>query len=167
MAEIPHHPQYWDTSVMQQALSPLEKNLRERFVLEYLKDYDAIAACIRLGFMKRVALTYGFQLLDEPFVRQLIDQHERQQADPKVVERNIRAAAWREANSRGEGTSQSARVSALSLLADLHGLKAPTKIKAEMNHQGGVFVVPAIASLDDWEKAAVDAQERLMANVRH
>lgn len=166
MAEIPF-PQYWDPSVMQQALSPLEKDLRERFVVEYVKDYDPVAACVRIGFMKGVAVRYGHQFLDEPFVQQLLDKHERQQTDPKVVERNIRALAWKEANSRGEGTSQSARIAALSLLADLHGLKAPTKIKAELSQTTGVFVVPAIASLEDWEKAAANAQERLMANVRH
>ncbi|HEY3473407.1 MAG TPA: hypothetical protein VGK56_02295, partial [Anaerolineales bacterium] len=53
------YQRYWDPAVMELQLSPVEKDLRDRFVSEYLFDYDAYAAAVRIGFLKTVALTYA------------------------------------------------------------------------------------------------------------
>ena len=45
-------------------------------------------------------------------------------------------------------------------LIKMKGWEAPTKV--DVNHTGGVMVVPMAANMADWEKAAVDSQAKLM-----
>lgn len=40
-------------------------------------------------------------------------------------------------------------------------MDAPTKIKSEVALRGGVMMVPGIANLEDWEKAAQASQTQL------
>jgi len=47
-------------------------------------------------------------------------------------------------------------------LIKMKGWDAP--IKLDVNHHGGVMVVPMAASMSDWEKAAQESQEKLMAD---
>lgn len=165
-------PQYWDPSVMQSELSPAEKELRNKFVDQYLIDMDPVAAAMRIGFMRRVAITYGNQFLDEPYVIQRITDRQRSAAEnPKEARKarqaDIEAGLWREAHYRGPDSSHSARVSALAKLCNINDMDGTTKVKADMTHRGGVMLVPAIASIEEWEKAATSSQERLISEARH
>lgn len=165
-------PQYWDASVMQSELSPAEKDLRDRFVDQYLIDMDAIAAAMRIGFMRRVAFTYSQQLMDEPYVLQRITDKQRTAVEnPKEAQKSrkadIEASLWREAHYRGPDASHSARVSALAKLCNINDMDGTTKVKSDVTHRGGVMLVPAIASIDDWEKAATASQEKLISEARH
>jgi hypothetical protein len=114
----------WNELVMQPSLSPREKALRDQFVEQYLIDYDAWAAAIRIGFLKSVAAQYAQELMECPYVRQQII--ERQFADAqnpdaalKNEQKQIKASLMREAHYRGPGSSHGARVQALGKLAAL------------------------------------------------
>lgn len=162
---------FWDELVMQPVLSQAEKALRDKFVDEYLLDFDSYAAALRVGFLKSVANEYASQFMEDVYVRQRIMQRQTQtEASPKEATKMRRRltemALLREANYRGEGASHSARVSALAKLASIYDMDAPLKTKSEITHRGGVMMIPAIANLDDWEKAAQASQQQLVDEAR-
>lgn len=72
----------------------------------------------------------------------------------------------REAHYRGPGSSHAARVAALGKLASIRDMDAPTKIKADLSMRGGVMMIPAIANLEDWEKAAQASQSSLQEDAK-
>lgn len=120
---------FWNDLILQPALSPHEKQLRDRFVNEYLVDYDAWAACVRVGFIKSVAMTYASELMEDPYVRREISRLEKERvvtaADEKgkaTMHSQLESWYLREANYRGPGASHAARISALNSLAKIHKL---------------------------------------------
>lgn len=54
------------------------------------------------------------------------------------------------------------KMEAAKTLIRMKGLDAP--IRVEHNHRVGVMVVPMAASVEDWERLAAGAQQRLMAD---
>lgn len=115
-------PSFYDQLVMQPVLTAREKALRDAFVSEYLKDFDAWAAAIRIGFLKSVAGQYAQELMEDPYVRQEIT---RRQLTPnsgnpddalRAEQAQIKASLLREAHYKGPGSSHAARVQALSKL---------------------------------------------------
>lgn len=154
---------FWAEEAMAQELSPKEKELRDKFVSEYMIDFDQTAAAIRIGFSASFAQTYAEKFMTEPYVRKQIalmqtalTEDDKLEAD--LDRRRIRAGLMREAHYRGPGSSHAARVSALAKLASIRDMDAPTKIKSELTMRGGVMMVPGIANLDEWEKAAQASQ---------
>lgn len=157
---------FWATEAMAQDLSGKEKELRDKFVDEYLLDFDQTAAAIRIGFSASFAQTYAEKFMTEPYVRKRIAEMQTALAEDDKLEadldrRRIRAALMREAHYRGPGSSHAARVSALAKLASIRDMDAPTKIKSEVALRGGVMMVPGIANLEEWEKAAQASQTDL------
>lgn len=163
---------FWASGNLAQELSERERELRDLFVDQYLYDYDIRLAAIRMGFVDTVATEYGLKLFNDSYVQKRLAEQQRLIAeDPKAedeaTKRRIRAALIREANYRGIGGSHSARVSALAQLKSIYGMDAPTRIQAEMKHQGGVMAVPAIADLDAWQKAAEASQQALVSDTEN
>lgn len=153
------------------ALSPREKELRDRFVEQYFVDNDALAASIRIGYPKHIAHVYAQQFMGEPYVRRKIAEREVAKApDPKTEEaetkRLIRSRLLAEANYNGPGSSHSARVAALTKLMSLYGMDAPTKTQTEVTNRGGVMRIPTPTSMDTWENVAVKDQEDLVRRAR-
>lgn len=158
---------FWAEQSMQAPLSENEKRLRERFVEQYMQDFNVRGAAMRMGFVETVALDFGMKLLNDPYSQQLISlAQSAEPVDEKTEEsetkRKIRALLLKEANYHGPGSSHSARVSALAKLSAFYGMDAPVKSKIDITHQGGVMAVPGIASVDDWEKQAEATQEQLV-----
>lgn len=159
---------FWEEGAMAQELSDSEKKLRNQFVDEYLLDFSQTAAAIRIGFSASFAQTYAEKFMAEPYVRKRIMELQNAMAGDEKAEadldrRRIRAALMREAHYKGPGSSHAARVSALSKLAAIRDMDAPTKLKIDSNMRGGVMMVPAIANIEDWEKAAQASQGALQA----
>jgi hypothetical protein len=160
---------YWDPLVMQQELTPVEKQLRDNFVTEYLKDYDAWKAAVRIGYLRTVAHEYASFLMQEPYVQREIArrqaEHAPNQKENEKHERHM-VKQWliEQARYQGPGSSHSARVSALAKLCNILDMDGTTKVKADVMHKGGVMMVPAIASLEDWEKQAAKSQDELIAS---
>lgn len=157
---------------MQQEPSPGEKKLKDNFVTEYLVDFDAWAAAIRVGYARSIAATYAQVMLEDTYVRREIQR--RQQAEAtnpreaaKAKKRMIEASLMREAHYKGPGATHNARVTALTTLAKINDMDAPIKTKTEMTHKGGVMIAPAIASISEWEKEAVTSQQNLVKEARH
>lgn len=145
-------------------LSPREKALCDFFVEEYLKDYDPVCAAMRCGFMKEFAKTYGPELLSKSYVQQRLQAREEELASSKKdtakIKAQIVAGLLREAHGASISSSASSRVAALSRLATIYELdKGAEEQKA---NRSGVMVVPDFATLEEWEAAAKQSQEKLV-----
>lgn len=115
-------------SELADTLTKQEKALRQRFVAEYLADYDAFAAAIRLGYQEAFAQQYAKQFLTEPYTLKLIKEKEAEfgiLTEEDQHRKKIVAGLYREAHSRFN--SGSARVAALTQLAKIIGIEAPVK----------------------------------------
>lgn len=148
-----------------------EKAIRDKFVEEYVKDFDAFHAAIRTGFLRDFASDYSSKFLGEPYVQRLIAEARRATVAPEDEDidsdkQEIINALRREANYHGPGSSHAARVSALSKLTAILGMDAPTRSINENIHRGGVMVVPAATNLEEWEKAAMKSQQDLVNDAR-
>lgn len=120
-------------SEMADTLTKQEKALRQRFVAEYLEDYDAIGAAIRLGYQEAFAQQYAKQFLTEPYTLKLIKEKEAEfgiLTEDDQHRKKIVAGLYREAHSRFN--SGSARVAALTQLAKIIGIEAPVKTQQEV-----------------------------------
>ena len=111
--------------------------------------------------------------MEEPYVLQQIKLAETsggQDQTNEMMKKRIIIGLVREANYRGPGCSQSARVAALAKLASIHGMDAVNRTQTQFLGadgqpvDGGVFVVPGIMTTEDWEKAAEAQQAALVAN---
>ena len=125
-------------SELADTLTKQEKALRQRFVAEYLADYDAFAAAIRLGYQEAFAQQYAKQFLTEPYTLKLIKEKEAKfgiLTEEDQHRKKIVSGLYREAHSRFN--SGSARVAALTQLAKIIGIEAPvkTELKVEAEQQ--------------------------------
>lgn len=152
-------------------LTQCERDLRDKFVTEYLIDYDSYKAAIRIGYSPVFAREYHQQFMGESYVLRKIKAVESkppEEYDELAERRKIVAGLWREANYMGAGGSQAARVAALAKLSAFYGMDAPTRSQAELTGKDGqplgqgVLVVPGLISAEDWAVQAAKQQEDLV-----
>ncbi len=115
-------------------LTKAEKRLRDRFVEEYLKDYDGVCAALRLGYAEAFAPQYAEKFLSESYTQRTLSRREDELGLKETDQhrRRVIASLYREANNRGHGSSHGARVAALSKLSAIFGLDAPVKTQQEL-----------------------------------
>lgn len=162
---------FWNTSYAEQTASDLtnqEKALRNLFVDEYLIDYNPKKASIRCGFVEPHAAHYAQQFMEEPYVLKRIAEmqstpvpEEQEENRLQIMRRRIEEGFIQQANYNGPGASHGARVAALAKLANFYGMEQASKVEQEVTHRGGVMAIPGIASMDDWEKQALESQAKL------
>ncbi len=122
-------------SELADTLTKQERELRKRFVDEYLTDYDAVGAAIRLGYQEAFAQQYAKKFLTEPYTLRLVKEREAEfgvKTEEDLHRKKIVAGLYREAYARHN--SGSARVAALSQLAKITGIEAP--VKTELKVEG-------------------------------
>lgn len=150
-------------------LTAKEIEIRETFAREYMYDQDVYAAAMRCGFGPTFAMDYGRRFLNDPTVQRMLRAME-EAPDPEneddlqlMRRKKVERALIRDMNQMDFNSgSQSARVSAAGKLMELWGLKAANKVDHNVKHSGNVMVVPGIATMDDWEKGAIDSQAKLV-----
>ena len=138
-------------SEMADTLTKQEKALRQRFVAEYLADYDSVGAAIRLGYQEAFAQQYAKQFLAEPYTLKLIKEKEAEfgiLTEEDQHRKKIVAGLYREAHSRFN--SGSARVAALAQLAKIVGIEAPVKTEVKVTD-----TAPDMSHLTLEEKLAI------------
>lgn len=157
-------------AAMEPELDPQQKALRDRFCDEYMLDSSPLNAARRVGFSNAFAKEYAEKFMTEPYVRQRIAYLERRPVDdPEAQEeldkRVVRARLMREAHD--PFSNGASRVSALKQLCSILGMDAPTRIQQQVEHRGGVMVVPPISSsLDEWERTAIAQQAALVESAQ-
>lgn len=162
---------FWNNGASNEVMTELtaqEKELRDMFVVEFLKDHDYRNAAIRIGFLPKYADQYAAEFAVDPYVKRRIEYemtrpltNEEAAEHKRAMIRRTEALLLKQAGYAGPGASHGARVSALSKLASIYGMDAPTKVEQTIQHKGGVMMVPGVASVEDWEAAAVASQEKL------
>jgi hypothetical protein len=158
-------------SVQAVSLTKSEMELRDKFVVEYLKDYDHYAAAIRIGYAPAFAKEFSNRFMNETYVLNKIKQQEAvpdDLADEVTQKRKIATGLWKEANYFGSGSSQSARVAALAKLSAFYGMDAPTRSQQELTGRNGealgagVLVVPGLMTAEAWAEQAERQQSELV-----
>ena len=146
-----------------------ERILRTTFVQEYLFDFDPIGAATRCGYSdERVGLVpsdaelAARKLMSEPVVRRLIKEYALTQAQ-ELNQAQVRFLVMREAANHGVTGSPAARQASQKLLVEL---TKKTGGEEDSAIKGGIMVVPArFANDGDWERRALDSQQRLKESV--
>jgi len=103
--------------------SPFEKDLFDRFVTEYLVDFDAYAASLRLGFNSTFANERSKLFLMEPYIQRQIAKRSREAPeDPaKTISEDIELVKTTLRRSMQQGSNLT-QVQAASRMAEIHGL---------------------------------------------
>lgn len=117
---------YLDPSLFEPELNDQEKALRELFVQEYLKDFNTVQACLRVGFQAAFATEYAKRFIQEPYVQRRIaelrvaapsNEELQAQQDKALV-----LSVLREEAQNGQSTS---RVAAARQLAAIYKMDQP------------------------------------------
>ena len=86
-------------------------------------------------------------------------------SDPDSVKHFILKKLWREANYKGQGAQQAARISALKTIGEIVGIEAAKKIDMTSGSQGGIMMIPMMdAAL--WEESSEKMQRELKEKAR-
>jgi hypothetical protein len=149
--------------------------MADRFVLQYLRDFNATQAYIRTRCENEpeyeparieTAIQQGYEMTRWPYVAQRIQEALEQAEEKNIVTRSeILHGLKREAVYHGPGASHSARVGGWGKLASIMGMDQK-QVERGLAMRGGIMVVPAVEELDDWEKRAQAAQAALKEEVR-
>lgn len=110
-----------DPRQLEPALTEKEVILRDAFVAEYLKDFDAYQACLRLGFQATYAVQWAQTLFNDGYVQRKITYMTRTPENSPEQEAHDRAmveVTLRKVMQRG---SDSARVAAVREFRALKG----------------------------------------------
>lgn len=146
-------------------LTPKMRERRDKFIVEYLFDWNGPNAYIRAGGPATTATKMAAQYLKEPYVLQKIKETVDALEEAQLINRQrILAGLVREAHYHGIGASHGARVSAWAKLASIKGMDAPLKIEGKFAH--GVMMVPMAKNRDEWERIAEEAQKQLKEEVK-
>ena len=164
--------------------SQSDKELRDKFIAEYLRDYNSYAACVRLGYVDEIALEQAQIMMEEPYVKRGIADAEAARAvhlstrdkddlsnlpdgfkphDEETDKQRIVSGLFREAFFKGPGSAHSSRVAALTALAKIYKLDKEEKTNSEVSNR--VMVVPAVGTVEQWEQAASAQQTELKKRV--
>lgn len=163
------HPGISSDDYVLQYKIPLEEVFRMRtFISEYLKDWNAKNAAIRMGYPEKEADTPARLLLNHTFVQLRIQEFLAEaEADAICSTGQIMAALWKEGNApdkvlNGCVMSNSAsRTSALKECARVRGMGAAKAPGAGGMAANGIFIVPVAATPDEWESMARKTQGEL------
>lgn len=165
-------------------IPPSQKQEYDTFIKEYFKDYDSYRAVLRMNYDGEEALEKAKQLWENPYVQQAIAEiqdnrsalfKQNEERDPNKLpddfvpndeeldKQRIVSALFREGFYKGPGSTQSARVSALTKLASIYKLDMDKPPEADGR---SVMIVPGEMSLEDWEAQAKKQQTQLKEEVK-
>ena len=116
---------------------------QQRFVDEYLVDFNATQAAIRSGYSEKTARAIGAENLTKPDIAKAIQnamthKKQRTELDADFVIKSLMA----EAMEQGERSSHGARVQALAHLGKVLGIFAPDKVSVDMSHKDWLESLP-------------------------
>jgi hypothetical protein len=102
----------------------------DKFITQYLIDYDPFGAAMRVGYSVDLAEAYAAKCMACPYVVLGISDVEHAMGGISDAEKHrarIIAGLYREANNHRKGSTQAARVAALSRLSAIFALDAAAR----------------------------------------
>jgi len=113
----------FNPSMFEPEPTPNEKALWDKFVEEYTRDFNAVEACIRVGFVLTYAIEYSKIFLSKPYIqRKIMDAKSRppKSEEDKLAEvKALIDATLRECMLNGQPAT---RAVAAKAMASIHGL---------------------------------------------
>lgn len=153
-------------------LTPAAKDRADRFVLEYLRDFNATQSFRRLLVSEgraeeevtdNYASNGGYGMTRWPYVQQKIREAMDAAEEKNIVTRNeVLFGLKREAHLQ---SGKPGSVSAWTGLSKILGMETK-KIEANFALRGGIMIVPETQGLESWEARAAAAQQALKEDVR-
>jgi Terminase small subunit len=138
--------EFYIVSELAEGLSKREQQIRDRFVEEYIVDYNVFQAALRCGYQEAYATDYSQRFMREPYVQQQIIKRQEalgETGDEAQHKKRIIAGLYKNANDYGPGGTIGGRVAAYNSLMKLLGLEAPVKSVVEVNERPTVqFYIP-------------------------
>ena len=129
------------------------KLLKKPLVKKYLQHLQKRLEDIGVASMVEV------QTFLSDAIRTPIDQIDA--SSPLCQKRIIRTTTFKDGSQAETETIEPiSKMDAAKTLIKMKGWDAP--IKVDVNHSGGVMLIPMADNLTDWEKAAADSQAKLM-----
>ena len=114
---------------------------QQRFIDEYLIDFNATQAAIRAGYSQDTAKQQGSRLLSNVDVRAAIDDAIRERSSRALLSQDaVLLGLLEEARHTGDGSSHSARVSAWAHIGKHLGMFID-RVHATGQQQGGTIQV--------------------------
>jgi phage terminase small subunit len=107
---------------LEQPLTEQERILRDHFVDQYLKDFNAYQACIRIGFQASFALEWSTRLFQDGYVQRKIQHMTRTQ---KITDEEAKTLLENELLRIAQCASDAARVSAIREFNAMKGWSKP------------------------------------------
>lgn len=177
-SRTPHDPDSGFSKLIgkrtEENLSPAMKKRRDHFISEYLVDFNAAQAFIRMKAEEEpfkeidaaAAAAGGYSFTREPYVAKKIQEALEDMEEANIITRKrVLGGLIREANYHGVGAQHGARVSSWSKLAGI--LRMDVKIvEQNVGLRGGVMIVPQTEDGESWEARAAGAQAALKEDVR-
>lgn len=161
--------QFIDPLLAQKELSEQEVLLRKEFAKLFCKTHNAYTACIRLGFEQPYVADWARVLMDDCVVRQFIEEEQRYlatEAGLKEQQEEVIIKLRELGDYNGPGASHGARVTAWTNVGKFLGMEPASKAETEVTYKGGVMVVPALTSPDEWGEGAAKSQASLKQTVK-
>ncbi len=150
------------------ALTPEELFIRNLFIAEYMVDYNAAAACIRVGFHPDQAEDFAAQFMREGYVLRGVAEQQQQPisaSQASIMRSQVIHKLWEESN--GPFARPSERVGALTSLTRALAIELKEDTGDDnTGPAGGVMQVPAMTDPDTWSEIAAAAQKKLKDSVR-
>jgi transposase len=121
---------------VEQPLTEQEKLLRDYFVAEYLKDFNAFQATIRIGFQASFALDWSRRLYECGYVQRKIQHMTRTQ---KIADEEAKTLLENELLRIAQCGSDTARVSAIREYNAMKGWSKPDGVSESADDLIAVF----------------------------
>lgn len=156
-------------NMTEETISLKKKVFLDRFVFEYLHDFNSSMAYIRAGGASSHATTGGPESLRTAYVQtQLRQVTEMMDVEKLVTAGEILMGLKREANHYGDDGSSASRVRAWGMLAKIKGMDQPKPPpdEGDKGPKGGVMEIPAYTDVQ-WTEMAAQAQAQLKNDVRN
>lgn len=135
------------------------------YALEYVKDFDNLAATIRLGVDPDLAPKVTKRLKQHWLVAAYVSQlQDRYVKDALISQDRIVSLLVRDASNFGQGSNSMARVTAQKTLVQVMGMDKTADKQAEALEKagkGGVMFVPLFTTEDEWERIAMANQRKI------
>ncbi len=153
------------TRKMQTSETVDTRSPEDRFIDEYMIDRDPVAAAIRAGVAKINVKQRVTSWMANPEIRRAIQERTDNADLDTIISPQRIMAGWIEIafDQNAQPAARNAALKELALIKKMYPQKGDDD---EKKRRQNVMFVPTAPSLDNWEKAAMEQQQKLKEDVR-
>lgn len=140
----------------------------EKYAKRYLEIGNPDKAAAEVGVPKDSISEFLRNCKEHPDVQRILQEDAMSMPDfnnPDDVRRHILKMLWREANYKGAGAQQAARIAALKNIGEITGIEAAKKVDLGGANQAGLMMIPVMDAAM-WEESSAKMQKELKEKAR-